>query len=256
MVALYRHQMQGYCKRLEREEANSSRPMPFAKIPPASLRFRVASTPELDDFLKVGEQCLNDIEAALCKVGTSLEELPTILDFGCGCGRTLLWLAQRAKTAQLFGTDVDSTAIAWCEQNLDLARFNVNAHLPPINYDSDTFDLLYGISVFTHLNEDYQFQWLKELQRILKSGGVAIFSVHGDYAAQSLLPNQLEQLGSTGFLFAKAESKKGICPDWYQTAFHTEKYIRSRWAQYFQILEYIPRGMNNHHDLVVLRKKV
>ena len=45
------------------------------------------------------------------------------------------------------------------------------------------FDLLVRLSVFTHLNEPEQFEWLDELKRIASKGAVLLMTIHGDAAA-------------------------------------------------------------------------
>lgn len=47
------------------------------------------------------------------------------------------------------------------------------------------------ISVFTHWSKDLQLSWIKELKRVLKSGGVLYFSTHGDSYLNHLNPQEL-----------------------------------------------------------------
>ena len=47
---------------------------------------------------------------------------------------------------------------------------------------------------------------------------------------------------------------KGIFPDWYQTAYHTKEYVLDRFAEYYEILDYTPRGLVDFQDMVVLRR--
>ena len=49
----------------------------------------------------------------------------------------------------------------------------------PLAYADDTFDLVYALSVFTHLTEDLCEAWMDELYRIVKPGGAAIVTTHG-----------------------------------------------------------------------------
>ena len=116
-----------------------------------------------------------------------LEASSTILDFGCGCGRVISSLS-KLTGAQLFGTDIDAEAIEWCNRSLpSVGKFSVNDKLPPFPFDDNAFDLVYSISIFTHLPEDMQFAWLGELNRVLKPSGYAILTTHGS----SLFPSHL-----------------------------------------------------------------
>src|SRR5689334_987206 len=127
-----------------------------ANLPPAELRYRVSSSPDAQNFITIGKKCAQDIQAAVREVGYELAEFEHVLDFGCGCGRTLVHLKDLAPRAQFDGTDIDEGAIKWCKENLRFATFKVGEASPPTDYAADSFDFIYAISVFTHLDESYQ----------------------------------------------------------------------------------------------------
>ena len=58
-------------------------------IPPADLRFTVAGTTDISWFLEGGARAASSIADAVARAGSSIAELDSILDFGCGCGRVL-----------------------------------------------------------------------------------------------------------------------------------------------------------------------
>ena len=225
-------------------------------LPPPRLRFKVAGSPDRGDYLSNGRQLMRDIETALNRLGHNIRDFKDILDFGCGCGRTLRWLADRPSGCNLYGSDVDGEAIGWCRQHLDFASFSRNPPLPPTDYKPGSFDLIYLISVFTHLNEEYQLRWLEELERLTRPGGVVLISVHGPYVAgMKLSEEQLDRVRGKGIFFLSDAFWKLYFPNFYQTCFHTPEYIRQTWSKFFDVADYIERGVGNWHDLVVLRKR-
>jgi SAM-dependent methyltransferase len=136
-------------------------------VPPPYLRYRVAGLPDLDLFLVVGQRIVADMEAALRGVGRELASFDSVLDFGCGCGRAVRWLrGQQPGPRRIYGTDIDAPAIAWCRKHLGAGYFSTNAGRPPLAFPSGHFDLVYAISVFSHLREDYQRAWREELARV------------------------------------------------------------------------------------------
>ncbi len=226
-------------------------------VPPASLRYRVHGSVNMGTFLRNGRRCGRDVKSSLAQVGEDFDSFGRVLDFGCGCGRTLLWFAApegATPPASLHGTDIDAEAVQWCRQNLSHAEFSVNGALPPLAYPDASFDLVYAVSVFTHLDEGRQFLWLKELERITRLGGVVLLTVHGEHARGALPAEDAAAVERDGFRFVVSDSMRGIFPDWYQNAFHTKEYVLDRYAERFDVAAYIPRGMNNHQDVVVLRR--
>ncbi|MCA1635180.1 MAG: class I SAM-dependent methyltransferase [Acidobacteria bacterium] len=232
---LYRRLLFRHIDAKDRENASHT------LLPPAELRHRVSCSPDAEGFVMIGAACVRDIQSALSKVGRELGSFERILDFGCGCGRTLIQLAKHTPSAQIDGTDIDPDAIAWCRAHLTFARFSVGNATPPTGYQSDMFDFIYAISVFTHLNEDYQFRWLGELRRIARDGAILLLTVDSSKA------------GEEEFVFENSY-EEGLFPAWYQNAFHSRDYVFDKFSSYFNVLGYYPRGMNNHQDVVLLQK--
>ncbi len=226
----------------------------FDQLPPASLRYRVHGFPDLESFLNFGKRCKQDIEVSLSRSGKNLSSFQSILDFGCGCGRTLLWLGNHTRSSSVYGTDIDSEAIWWCSKHLGFGKFSVNKPLPPLDFPSGMFDLVLAISVFTHLDEDYQFLWLRELERVTRNKGILALTVHGYHCWKELRHDDIGKVRAQGFFFLKSNFWKGLFPEWYQTAYHTQEYILENYGKYFEVLDYVPRGLNNHQDLVILQK--
>jgi SAM-dependent methyltransferase len=223
-------------------------------IPPEALRYRIHGSADVESFLQVGEQCSKDIIAALRQIDRDLSSFEAILDFGCGCGRTLRWFELQTEHSRFFGADIDREAIAWCGQHLTRASFLTNGSLPPSGFAADSFDLIYAISVFTHLDEEYQFCWLYELQRITKPSGIVLISTHGDAHINNVPPELATEIRKRGMFFLKSGGWRGMFPAWYQDSFHTKEYILREYSTYFDILDYIPQAINRLQDLVILQK--
>lgn len=234
-------------------------------IPPYPLRRRVGAARDVEGFLGQGERCYSDIQSALQRVGKSIMEFDTILDFGCGCGRTLRWFKREDGSHSLWGVDIDGELVEWCKTNIPFANVKQSNPIPPLSFSPDSFDLIYSISVFSHLEERLHHKWLEELSRVLKSGGYAIISIHGEYC---FIPYSLgfhmmslpegEQvpvydhgrLKNEGYIFDPIDISIG-----YGNSFISENYVREHWSRYFEVVDLIPLGMTRLQDSVILRKQ-
>ncbi len=238
------------CIDLESKLAQCNDPLP---VPPLTLRVRVGGWEETDHFLGVGRKIFWDLNKLLKGVNKNFDAFNTILDFGCGCGRVVRFLKPH-KGQTIEGTDIDNESIAWCQQHLGtIAHFNTNQDWPPLPYPDAHFDLIYSISVFTHLPEEMQFQWLSELNRIIKPGGFLITSLHGESLFPTNMPEAFALFKQQGFYYAKGNGTNGL-PEYYQTTFHTHAYVESHWRRYFKILNLQTRGINNHQDALLCQK--
>lgn len=102
-----------------------------------------------------------------------------VLDFGCGAGRTLRHFLDEAENGSFHGCDIDAPSIAWLESNLSppLHVF-ANGEEPPLPLETASLDLIWAISVFTHIS-DHWAAWLVELHRLLRKDGLLIATILG-----------------------------------------------------------------------------
>jgi SAM-dependent methyltransferase len=194
------------------------------------------------------------------KTDRDFSSFTDILDFGSGCGRVIQNFRDQPSPANLYATDIDPDLVDWGKNHLHGILWSVNGYQPPLPFDDNTFDLIYGISVFTHLDEEFQHTWLRELQRVARPGATLILTVQGDYArreARMLDHSQQEKIQERGFIFLSLSTgrfKADGFPDFYQTTFHTKEYVYNEWSAYFDIVDYVERGIGDHQDAVLLRK--
>ena len=225
---------------------------PLSAMQPEALRVRVSGIADVKVFDAGGRSICDDILDTTVMYQAGLTRKSRVLDFGCGCGRVLRHFAPRCP-AMISGVDIDREGIAWCSANLGMAAtFSQTQEWPPLPFDAAYFDLIYSISVFTHLPEKMQDAWLAELRRVAKPGALLLLSVH----APDMIPDgNLEaasHMTEHGFLHILNGTTDGL-PDFYRTAYHSEQYIRSEWGKLFHIEAFVPKGMNDHQDLVVAR---
>ncbi|MBV9402900.1 MAG: class I SAM-dependent methyltransferase [Candidatus Eremiobacteraeota bacterium] len=236
---------------------------PFTTAWPGDdLVSRVTGNTNHDWFYETGRRSIEEIEAVLGIAQRNLGTFTSILDFGCGCGRILLWLGELAKSAAVHGVDIDSAAVHWAQHHIPYATIKVNDAMPPLDYEDGMFDLVYNHSVFSHIDEEMQNRWLEELQRVTRPGGFLVLSVHGEYAfgefsrAREHDAAELRRrLQTHGFAFVRDDGHAGgPFPDFYHTAFHAPWYIFSHWSRWFRIRGYVPRGSLEYQDFVLLER--
>lgn len=219
-------------------------------VPPQELRHLVSGNPNyaVADFLEMGALCARQIHESLRKHGAEMRNFEAVLDFGCGCGRTIRHFAHLRKT-RLHGSDYNPALIGWCRTNLAFASFGLNQLLPPLVHADRTFNLIYAFSVFTHLPEDVQQLWMREFTRLLKPGGFLVLStmperdlpVGDEEARQRFRSGQLVVLNPD-----VAGSNSCL-------VFHPQAYVNETLARGYEILEFIPDGLGQ--DFWLLRKR-
>ncbi len=160
-----------------------------------------------------------------------------ICEWGCGPGRVIRHLADRIGFAEieLYGADYNEKTIKWCRENLPEINFAKNNLEPPLPYESEAFDCVYAISIFTHLSERLHYAWLKELLRVIKPNGVLIFTTHGDSYAERLLPADKEKY-DRGMLVINDQVQEGKK---HFAAYHPRSFVRDALLKGYLVVEHM-----------------
>jgi SAM-dependent methyltransferase len=160
-----------------------------------------------------------------------------VLDFGCGAGRTLRHFLPEAEAAEFWGCDIDEPSIDWLRGHLSPPiQVLRNGELPPLELPDGHFDLVYAISVFTHLSDNWS-RWLLELHRLLREDGILIAT----FAGRLLL----ERTGETWEPDRIGMNVLRTWQDWDEGGpfiLHSDWWIRAHWGRAFDVLEIVPES--------------
>lgn len=174
-----------------------------------------------------------------------------VLDFGCGAGRTLRHFLLEASEARFSGCDIDETSTRWLNENLNppIHAF-VNHEQPPLAQPDDSYDLIYALSVFTHITDEWS-AWLLELHRVLAPGGFLIATYLGEGMSRAVADTTwVEERIGMNVLKSHSGWEDGgpvvLMSPWW---------IAEHWGRAFEIVELTDAKTPRAHGTVVARPR-
>lgn len=191
-----------------------------------------------------------------------------ILDWGCAAGGVAMLIDHELQPQETHAADVDPHSIAWLQQNWSNITATQLEFGQPLPYDTDYFDVIIGISVFTHINPAEQTDYLRELHRITGRGGILLLTVASYYACDfnkehrpdtALHPTSREKLKVQGTIFSRYPDKTLKLMEFadegadYGQCYHSRETIHSLFGKFFDVRA-IQEGVLGAQDLVVLQK--
>lgn len=171
-------------------------------LTPPKRMWSMVTSPELD-FKEEGEG-LRRFLLEKCDLRT--DEI--VLDVGCGIGRNAVPLI--GYVHEYHGFDIVPLAIEWCKKNISRRHDNFHFELADIYnesynrdgkraaadyrfpYANEKFDLVFLVSVFTHMLYKDVANYLSEITRVLKPGGrcAISFLILNDESRRNMLSGQ------------------------------------------------------------------
>lgn len=227
-------------------------------MPPLDLAYRVGALEgteaPLELYDRIGRETHDQI-VSLLPAEWSWEG-KRMLDFGCGAGRTVRhFFAEASHGGELWGADIDERSVAWLRENLSPpAQALVNDELPPIDRPDGSYDLIWAVSVFTHLTESWS-AWLLEMHRLLDEGGLLVATFMGEQMSQWLAgePWEENRVGMNVLHTWQSWEEGG------PSVLHSEWWVREHWGRAFEVVEIDSRpsmeGQLASHSWAVLRKR-
>jgi ubiquinone/menaquinone biosynthesis C-methylase UbiE len=176
-----------------------------------------------------------------------------ILDWGCGPARIIRHLPDIVGNGCTFlGSDYNEKSIQWNSKNIQNVDFNLNSLKASLPYKNDFIDIIYALSVFTHLSEKLHYEWFDELYRILKPGGIMLITTSGKNYKGLLTMEELVDYEQHK-LVARGQVKEGHR---VYTTFHPEDFMRNLFKS-VEILDHIVEKPQNGwlpQDIWIVRK--
>lgn len=102
------------------------------------------------------------------------QEDTSVLDFGVGWGRMIRYYLKDVIAENIHGVDVAQQMIDICKSTIPSVNFQLVAPAPPVPFASNSLDIVYAYSVFSHLAEGIHMKWVEEIARVLKPGGILV----------------------------------------------------------------------------------
>ncbi|MGA2320244.1 MAG: methyltransferase domain-containing protein [Solirubrobacteraceae bacterium] len=230
---------------------------PSLPYPPLELANRVGSLEGSEDPWKLYD------DIGRCSREDIVRRLPAnwtfqgkrILDFGCGAGRTLRHFAPEASEAEVWGCDIDEASISWMEEN-QCPPFHVfaNGAEPPLPHPAESFDLIWAVSVFTHLTDNWS-RWLLELHRVLTKDGLLFATFMGSAMSEVIAGEPWEETrcGMNVLKYGQSWNLGG------PMVLHSPWWIEEHWGRAFEIISLAPDGFpgasSEGHGSVLMRKR-
>lgn len=163
-----------------------------------------------------------------------------VCEWGCGPARILRHLpSQLPPGSKVFGTDYNEKSIQWCAKNLPEIDFRVNGLAPPLPLKTGEVDMLFAVSVLTHLSEEMHYAWIAECRRVVRPGGLIMLTVHGDRCVDGLGLEE-RKLYDAGKIVVRGDVLEGSRT---YVAFHSPRFMRQTLLKDMQILDHNPADM-------------
>ncbi len=222
-------------------------------------------------------QAISDYAATY---GERINENTKILDFGCGWGRITRYFMRDVSHMNLHGADCFKEALDAAKAQNKWVSFSLTEPMPPTDYHSSMFDIIYLYSVFSHLSEDVHLKFLEEFHRILKPGGLLIATTRPrkfvpliadlrkrqlagqeqDAAASLVSTKQYLALYDEGvFCYGPTGGGGPLEPSFYGESCIPEKYVRLHWSKWFEVQEYRHAGFADrvcNQNVICCRKRL
>jgi len=210
--------------------------------------------PDYEKYIEDGRVAAQEI------IDWTLPYLPmnplVVMEWGCGVARIVRHLPSiLPDDAGIFACDINGEMIKWDKENIEGIEFSRIGHLPPTGYSFGQFNIIYAISVFTHIDGREHLPWILEMHRILIRGGIFLFTTHGKNFYHQLAGNELKQLTEEGY-FTRSYPDKGHR---MMTTYNEANQFRTMISTFFEVLEFhdgqVDHEKTGGQDLWIIRKK-
>lgn len=173
------------------------------------------------EYLSDGWRTLSELLVLMDSVGQPLTRLDSMLEFASGFGRFTRHLA-KVIPGRVTCSDVLPGANDFVRTQFGVRTLD-SAYEPEQLRSPKQFELVFVLSLFTHLPPQTWGRWLKALYAMVKPGGTLVFSVHNERIAK----REGATFDADGLCFIPSSESPSIPGHVYGTTFTTRTFAET-----------------------------
>lgn len=177
-----------------------------------------------------------------------------LLEWGCGVARITRHLPKLPGIRQVTGADIHPGMIRWNKEHIPDIPFLQIPLEPPTTLAPASHDAVIGVSVLTHIPAEHQQNWLREINRWLRPGGIFLFTTHGNAFLRLLSSSERQHLSVNGCI-TQTYQKSGHR---MMTTLHEAGILKQWLAENYELLVHMDGATDPEaaggQDLWIVRK--
>ena len=201
------------------------------------------------EYLSDGWRTMSELLLLLETVDRPLLKMESVLEFAAGFGRFTRHLA-KALPGRLTCSDVMPGSVDFLREQFGVEGVE-SSHDPEKVVLPSKYELVFVLSMFTHLPPHMWAPWLHALKRTVKPGGLLVFSVHNETYAKEIGVS----FDDRGTHFIGSSESPSIDAETYGTTFTTKEFVEDSVNRVFDAKpqHYQSQCFWIGHDAVVVR---
>lgn len=213
------------------------------------VRHELASNP-VREYLSDGWRTLSELMVLLERQGRPLLGMRSVLEFGAGFGRFTRHLAP-LMPGRITASDVLPGTPEFLRDTFGVKAF-ASSRVPGEIRFPERYDLVFVLSVFTHLPPKAWGDWLRTLEGALAPGGLLVFTVHNEPEVRALGVT----FGADGTSYVTTSESPSVDGEQYGTTFTTRAWAEDavRAALGRPALAYAERAFWHGQDAIVVER--
>ncbi|ARU06959.1 methyltransferase type 12 [Comamonas serinivorans] len=204
------------------------------------------------DYLADGWRTLSELLLLLERSGRPLTGLAQVLEFASGHGRFTRHLVKALGAERITVSDVVPGAVAFATQQFGVQGLMSTADPAQLQWPR-RYDLVFVLSLFSHLPRATWQPWLAKIWDAVAPGGVLVVTTHGEFAAA----RAGVQTDAEGFHFHAESESHAIDAQEYGTTYTTREFVLARVAELSPQplrVDLEPAWFWSHQDALVLHR--
>jgi 2-polyprenyl-3-methyl-5-hydroxy-6-metoxy-1,4-benzoquinol methylase len=180
------------------------------------------------EYLSDGWRTLSELILLLEQVEQPLLKTARVLEFAAGFGRFTRHLT-KALPGRVTCTDIMPGSIDFLKEQFNVQGFESSDDPQQVLRD-EKYELVFVLSMFTHLPISMWQPWLQSLRRLVQPGGLLVFSVHNEEVARD---NGII-FDSLGTCFIASSESPTLDTKTYGTTYTTRQFVEESIENVFE----------------------